>query len=163
MLNIGTYDSAFMELRSESGSDGESSSAFPDYGISRQRDAWMNAVGQRLALLLGLKKGWDGYQGGPISEDTARFTWQLLLQIWSPDLPAPDISPMSDEGIMLEWLSDQYELTIEIGAPFEVEYLFECLGEGKIEEGSKTNDFSRLNDFADLIAEAARNQRDQAA
>ena len=163
MANNASDNGVFGNLRSAQGSGGQTSSAFLDYGASHQRNGWMSAAYQQLAQLLELKRGWDGYQGSAISEDTAIFTFQLLYQIWSPDFPVPDISPMSDGGIMLEWLTNNYELTIEIEAPFSVEYLFECLAEGTAQEGKKTQDFSRLNDFAGLIAEAIRDQNDQAA
>lgn len=81
---------------------------------SDERSFWQAEIRRRMNNLLDLNEGWDGYDAPGIPSQTAMFSVQILEQLWRPGLSLPDISPMSDGSIMLEWFKDDAVLTIEI-------------------------------------------------
>ena len=117
-----------------------------------RKDSWTKLVRDRLALLLELPPGWDGYEGRKPSNQAVLFTMQFLAGSWRPRLPVPDISPMSDGGLLIEWTGEDAELTIEVSAPYDVRVSYE--EDGEINEAVLGNDFSRLETFLDLYVQA---------
>jgi hypothetical protein len=81
---------------------------------------WEDSVRKQLERLLQLEKGWDGYGAGPLRRDVLIFAAGLLYNVLSKDAPAPHITPMSHEGVMLEWHESGIDLEIEIEAPGDV-------------------------------------------
>ena len=82
--------------------------------------AWEGPVRNQLARLSRLEKGWDGYGAGPIRRDVLIFAAELLYNVMSRNTPAPHITPMSHEGVMLEWHESGIDLEIEIEAPGDI-------------------------------------------
>ncbi|HYD37918.1 MAG TPA: hypothetical protein VEA60_09915, partial [Allosphingosinicella sp.] len=89
------------------------------------REFWLRSVRQRLNQLLHLRAGWDGYDAPRISYETAIFVSQILQDLWRRRLKAPQISPLSSGGLMVEWLYDAQELTLEIERPYAVSLIYE--------------------------------------
>jgi hypothetical protein len=81
---------------------------------------WEGQIRERLEKLSTLETGWDGYGAGPIRRDVLIYAAALLYTIMSKNAPAPHITPMSHEGVMLEWHESGIDLEIEIKAPGDV-------------------------------------------
>lgn len=56
-----------------------------------------------LARLEGLVPGWDGYAGLPVSRLHANRVLRFLGRFMEDGLPMPEIVPLADGGVQLEW------------------------------------------------------------
>lgn len=81
--------------------------------LSDPDQPWLRAVLQEISAVAALKEGWDSYGAGPIRRDVLWYALRLLQSVME-DFPAPQLAPMSHEGILLEWLRDGIRLEIEI-------------------------------------------------
>jgi hypothetical protein len=115
---------------------------------------WVAAVAEEFVSLNALNHGWDGYGAGPIRSDVLNFATELLARIMLPGTPPPHLTPMSHEGIMIEWHQHGIELEIEIEAPAQV---WVCISvDGQEEEWPMRNDFNALSDsISELTRRAA--------
>lgn len=136
--------------------------SFADYSPRERPDwqtKWQTAIRERLSRILALGSGWDGYAAPHISPETAIFTSQILERLCRPNLPVPDISPLSDGSLMLEWISPAQCLTLEIERPNSISVICEK-PDGTLEETRISSDMSlpekKLADFvAPPLASAA--------
>ena len=78
---------------------------------------WKISVEKQFRKIATLKENWDGFQAGPIRSDVLSYVKLLLNEVMEPLTPPPHISPMSHEGIMLEWHNQFADLEIEIEIP----------------------------------------------
>ena len=103
-----------------------------------------NGYGARLRLksLTDLPSGWDGYGSPKIATETALFTLQVLMDMWTNRLSAPELSATSGGAIMAEFRRNGFELTIEIAGPYSSTFLFER-PTGEMIEGALHADVSR--------------------
>lgn len=85
--------------------------------LAAGQQEWVTAVMEQVKGLLRLAEGWDGFEAGPIRRDVLFFAMALLQSIMQQRTPAPHLTPMSHEGIQLEWHINGIELEIEIEAP----------------------------------------------
>jgi hypothetical protein len=92
---------------------------------------WCDALRAALVRLQNLPSDWDGYGAEPISHQVAIFAFQVLIQSWRPGLPTPDITPLSDGSILVEWFGRHSDLTVEVHAPYSMSY-FSQRAEGEI-------------------------------
>jgi hypothetical protein len=81
---------------------------------------WVEPVINRLNEICGLQVGWDGYRGCPTRFDVARFSFNLLQSICTPDTPAPSIVPLSSGGLQIEWSTEEAEIELTVYAPYSV-------------------------------------------
>lgn len=81
---------------------------------------WLTLVEARLNELLRLQANWDGFGAGPVRTDVVQFALQLLSQVLEPDRRAPQIVPLPNGGIQLEWHFAAIDLEIEIKEPNKV-------------------------------------------
>lgn len=137
--------------------DGSALSSMTDIERIQERDDWMESVRKRLAAIMRLVPGWDGYGAGPPPHETVLFTQQILGDVWLRGLPVPDLSPMSSEGIMIEWITRDFEFTLEINSPNEMTFIFENCRTGHTENGPVSRDLQTLNRFFDLVVAASKN------
>ena len=84
--------------------------------IDFPRPIWREAVEEQLRYVLKLEEGWDGFEAGPIRRDVVTYAYQLLDSIMKRKSPAPHITPMSNQGLLLEWHLEDIDLEIEIEA-----------------------------------------------
>jgi hypothetical protein len=96
--------------------------------------------------LLLLKEGWDGYRAGPIRRDVMDFALELLREVMLDKTPPPHITPMSHEGLMLEWHQSGIDLEIEIEAPGDVWVSYQDSIGGKEQEWHINTNFSPLSE-----------------
>jgi hypothetical protein len=81
--------------------------------------AWVVEVVPELLRLQSLPRDWDSYGGLPVDEAHASTAWRFLESVMSENLPLPDLVPLPDGGIQLEWDQDgtQLSFTAEPGSP----------------------------------------------
>lgn len=80
---------------------------------------WLESVEGQIAELRSLPFGWDAFGAGPLRHDVLWFALSVLETVMSDDTPPPHITPMSHEGIMLEWHRNGIDFEIEIERPGE--------------------------------------------
>jgi hypothetical protein len=123
-----------------------------------EKDGWFDRVCHRLAEIDALKPGWDSYGADRFPKTTVNFTAMVLAAVWSEasPLPFPNISPMSNGAIMVEWRSPTHELTLEVNGPNDVDVLFEELSTGKTDAFHVTSNFLHISDALELGAQRVR-------
>jgi hypothetical protein len=111
----------------------------------------MATVERQMAELSSLPFGWDAFGAGPIRRDVLWFALWLLDSAMLDDTSPPHITPMSHEGIMLEWHRKGISLEIEIERPGEAHISYEDPATGA--DGSWTigTDVSSLTTAIDRI------------
>ena len=77
-----------------------------------ERPVWVESVVQQMTAMLELDEGWDGYRAGPIRRDVISFAYHVFAEVMLPNTPAPQITPMSHEGLMIEWHQNGIDLEI---------------------------------------------------
>ena len=81
-----------------------------------------------------LEPGWDSYDGLPVHARVAEHALRFLEAIGDATRIVPDIVPLSNGGLQLEWYVGAYELEVSISPECEVEAYFESKCDGRIEE-----------------------------
>jgi hypothetical protein len=65
-----------------------------------------------------LEFGWDGYDGGPVLPRVAEHALRLLEAIGAHTQMVPDVVPLSNGGLQLEWYVGVHEIEVEIAPDF---------------------------------------------
>lgn len=121
--------------------------------VSSPNSSWANELERRFNELTSLRKGWDGYAGLPVSFSCANFAVNIIERLYTPSLPAPQLVPMPDGSVRLEWHVNQYDLEIDVLAPYEVIAFRSNLVTDREEEIEIDTDFTELATWlADLAA-----------
>jgi hypothetical protein len=102
---------------------------------------WQCIAKNRLQDLIRLREGWDGYEGFPVSFETAMFAYEVLGSICAPDSPAPQIVPGSSGDLQLEWHLDRGDLELWVKAPNNVHAWFFSADTGEDAEVDLTTNF----------------------
>ncbi len=105
---------------------------------------WSRSVAEQLEEIGALTDGWDGSKAGPIRRDVIEFAAHVLSAIMQPITPAPHVTPMSHEGLMLEWHENGVDLEIEIERPGRLWVSFEDTVEGIEDEQPLTSNLLML-------------------
>ncbi len=105
---------------------------------------WHQAVFEQLHDVSRLDEGWDGFGAGPIRRDVMTFAAHVLDQIMLSTAPAPEVTPMSHGGLMLEWHENGIDLEIETEKPGRLWVSFEDHVEQIEQEGLVTADLRQL-------------------
>jgi len=79
---------------------------------------WLPDALARLTHLTELGANWDSYGGDPVTADALAQTRALInmLSAWhavAPNLP-PQVVPVPDGGVQIEWHENGYDLDVEI-------------------------------------------------
>lgn len=77
-----------------------------------------------------LDPGWDGYNGVPVLPVVAQHALRLLKAIGAHTKIAPDVVPLSDGGLQLEWYVGIHEIEVEIAPDCATRLHRECIGDG---------------------------------
>ncbi len=115
--------------------------------VEPRRSVWSDSLQKRFDQLASLPKGWDGYQGSPVSFTCAQFAANLLERLCVADVPPPQLVPGSDGTLQIEWHRNQFDVEIDILAPFEVVAVRRNLTTEVVEELELQMDFSPLTDW----------------
>ena len=104
-----------------------SSASSPVVSIAEQASA-------AIAELTELASGWDGYDGVPVRPQVAKHAFEFLKAIGKHTHFAPDVIPLSDGGMQLEWFVGVYEVEVVIAPDLATQIFFECTSDGRSEE-----------------------------
>ena len=93
-------------------------------------------AGTILDKLTTLGRGWDGYDGIPIQHHTVRRAQEFLKAIEEHTQIMPDIVPISNGGLQLEWFVGDYEVEVEIDSSPSgtIQISFECIADERCVE-----------------------------
>ena len=115
------------------------------------RPQWMEMVERQISELSSLPFGWDAFGAGPIRRDVLWFALWLLDSAMLDDTSPPHITPMSHDGIMLEWHRKGIDLEIEIERPGEAHISYEDAATGTDESWTIGTDVSSLTNAIERI------------
>lgn len=92
--------------------------------VGHEPHAWLQATIDEMRGLLRLRQGWDSYAACPISPYVVVRALRLLLDSLPDKGPAPQVVPMADGGLQLEWHRRglNIEVTVPPSGPVEVWY-----------------------------------------
>lgn len=121
--------------------------------ISRNASQWVQELESRLNWLTGLPIGWDGYQGKPVSLHCASFAANLIESLCVDNVPVPQLVPGSDGTLQLEWHLNDYDIEINVLAPFEVVAARYDHVTGEEDEIEVRSDFSELAEWMAALGE----------
>ena len=113
-------------------------------------------VDHRLERLLALGSGWDGADARRLDPDALTTAARVIAAGISAGLPEPELFPVPDGGVQVEWRAGPVELELEI-EPGQEAVVFVCDDEqtGQQIDGELPRDGSRLAlAFARLAAYA---------
>lgn len=65
---------------------------------------WLLDALEALRSVISLRYDWDSYGAAPPSKQAAEATWQLLKDLAACHVPRPEIVPLADGGIELDWM-----------------------------------------------------------
>jgi hypothetical protein len=113
------------------------------------RSAWARPTIDRFVTLASLKDNWDQRGSAAVRGDVLSFAWTILAQIMPSNGMVPNIVPLGNGGIQIEWSSHDSELDMEITRPFRLSAFFFDSGSGEEIETSINTD--NLEGLAQLI------------
>lgn len=131
-----------------------SSSAFTSHRaiVEVDKNEWVRELKTRFDELTCLERGWDGYNGVPVSFTCAEFAAAILERLCLPNVPAPSLVPGSDGTIQIEWHRNQYDVEIHVlGANNVVAHRYDYrteLGDTLELQSDFTEIVSWINDLA---------------
>lgn len=110
-------------------------------------------------MLTSLRRGWDGYAGLPVSFTCAQFAANLIERLYIGSIPAPQLVPMPNGTMRLEWHMNKFDVEVDVLGPYDVvAYRADLLNDSEDEIEIQT-DFTELSGWiADLAAERAQRQ-----
>jgi len=119
--------------------------------ITQPRSRWVAELKDRFDELTALPQGWDGYAGRPVSFNCAQFAANLLERLFVESVPAPQIVPGDDGTLQIEWHQNQFDIEIDVLAPYDVCAVKRDLRTGLVQEIELEIDFTPLSGWiADL-------------
>lgn len=71
-------------------------------------------LGARFVELAELREDWDGYGALPVDRQALIFAARLVRDTVQVGLPMPEVFPVPDGGVQLEWTAGPMELELEI-------------------------------------------------
>ncbi len=91
-----------------------------DYAEGFSPPATQVVLGERnlaiLNRLLALPEGWDGFRAMPVTQIAAKVAMTALFEVAHDGSLSPQVVPLVDGGVQLEWHAGGYSLEIEIDA-----------------------------------------------
>lgn len=124
----------------------------PRVRVANPKSSWVKELEDRFNELTSLPKGWDGYKGVPVAFNCAQFAANLIERLCVSSLPAPQLVPMSDGTIRLEWHMNQFDIEIDVSGPYDV---FACrtdLLSDEEDEIEIQTDFTELSNWISELA-----------
>ena len=81
---------------------------------------WIQELKDRLDKLTSLPRGWDGYNGEPVSSGCAQFAANLIERLCVANVPAPQLVPGADGTLQLEWHTNGCDVEVDVLGPYLV-------------------------------------------
>lgn len=119
--------------------------------VSGLRSDWNQVLSQRFNHLCGLKLGWDGYRGKPVSFACANFAAQVLERLYTDSLPPPSLVPGSDGTLQIEWHLNRLDVELDVLGPNKVVAYFNDERSGRDVEIELDNDFTVVTSWLDQM------------
>jgi hypothetical protein len=115
---------------------------------------WRSEVEARLSELAQLERGWDGYQGVPVSFATANFALRMLEATCGTEAPTPQIVPGTCGDLQVEWHVENTDIEIHVRAPYDVHaWRLSPQTGGDGEEVILTTNFIKISEWVKELAE----------
>ena len=102
-----------------------------------------------------LDPGWDGYRGIAVLPEVAEHALRLLEAIGAHTQIVPDVVPLSNGGLQLEWYIGIHEIEIEIAPNCATCLYLECTVDGHTDE-IPIDDSLDLSGVASIFREMRR-------
>lgn len=128
-------------------------SSKPYVRVEVPKSRWNRELEEMFNELTSLPRGWDGYGGKPLSFDCAQFAAAVVERLFISSLDAPQLVPVSDGSVRLEWHQNQYDIEIDIEGPYEVQAYRRNLRSGYEEEIEIETDFTALAEWINDLSE----------
>lgn len=118
--------------------------SFAPIGVDLSGQA-QHRIAERLAQLTSLVAGWDGADAQAIDRAAVTTAATVLAQVTPAGLPEPELFPVPDGGIQIEWRAGPVEIELEI-EPHGQAAVFVCDDEqaGQKIDGELPADLSRF-------------------
>lgn len=114
---------------------------------------WRSSVALKVSELVDLPANWDSYNAHQIRAETGNFALQILVSFATAALPLPSVVPSPIGGIQFEWHTPDIDFEIHVGAPYDVEFLFEDRKSGEAFSDVLSDDMTALAEpFARLAS-----------
>lgn len=97
-------------------------------------DSLVERAGVAIDELAGLAPGWDGYDGLPVRPRVAEHALRFLQAVGDETRIVPDVVPLSDGGLQLEWYVGACALEVSIDPDCNIEAYFESKHDGRLKE-----------------------------
>ena len=91
-------------------------------------------VDETIAELVGLPEGWDGHDGLPVQPEVAERARRFMVAIREFTRLVPDIVPLPDGGLQLEWYVSTHEVIVEFPSDEAPHVYSERVADGLVEE-----------------------------
>lgn len=101
-----------------------------------QRAGLVEWAVQELTRLRQLPKAWDGHRARPITQEALYGAAWVLSTVLNEHSRRPQVFPLPDGGIQIEWYADGEEIEIEIDSAGEAHVLAESAKGDTLAEGS---------------------------
>ncbi|GEM_PF-1631245 len=120
--------------------------------VTHPRSAWVNELEKQFDVLTSLRRGWDGYAGVPVSFTCAQFAANLIERLYIRSLPAPQLVPMPNGTMRLEWHRNEFDIEVDVLGPYDVvAYRADLLNDSEDEIEIQT-DFTELAEWVAALA-----------
>ena len=116
------------------------------------RSKWIIDLKERFDEITSLPRGWDGYDGGPVTFNTAQFAANLIERLFIAGVPSPSLVPGGDGTVQIEWHRNQYDIEIDVLGPYEVLAFRRDQRTGNEEELDLQMDFTALAGWIDGLS-----------
>jgi hypothetical protein len=114
------------------------------FNVRRGKPSWQQEIVDALCRLIELSDDWDTYGGKPLRHDTAMFALQVLNSLMTPAMPTPNVVPIGNGGVQIEWHQNSLDIELYVAAPYECELLVNDQISGESRVSSLSSDFSTL-------------------
>lgn len=111
--------------------------------LTESVEEWRESVQERLQELIRLDRGWDGYEGLPVSFVNAVFALRMLESVCRAETHSPEIVPGVSGDLQVEWHTFKGDIELHVRAPNDVHaWRSKSDDDADGEELELTNDFS---------------------
>jgi hypothetical protein len=124
------------------------------------RSKWIIDLKDRFDEITSLPRGWDGYDGRPVTFNTAQFAANLIERLFIAGVPTPNVVPGTDGTVQIEWHRNQYDIELDVLGPYEIVAFRRDQRTGDEQELELQTDFTALVGWIDgLSAEQQQDAR----
>lgn len=107
---------------------------------------WRLEVESQLGEVSNLPDGWDSYDSNQIDSQVIVNAREILEEIMDDDVPAPQIVPMYNGGIQIEWHTGSIDFEIHLTPSSKGSFFWEDLDHREEREGEIPTDLAELRD-----------------